>query len=78
MSTVTMCDFCGSTTRQASEVVKIKLPRDVLPDAITSTTNTGDIPADACRACAGEIHDLLDGLITRRLTASGPTEGEAR
>ena len=75
VSKVTQCDFCGSTARASSEFVSLKLPRACLPSAIPSSSSPAEV--DACHACADEIREVLDDLITRRLAGGEPaTEGD--
>lgn len=68
MSAVTMCDFCGATSRLASEMKKVKLPAQIVPETLTGIGAQGDERVfDACAGCQEELRLLIDSLVARRL-----------
>lgn len=80
MSSVTMCDFCTTTSRSAAETVKLDLPRAVVPEALhqlAANATAATIKLDMCHACEGELGELLDAFALRRFAGGAAPGGAA-
>jgi len=65
MSTVTMCDLCGLTSRVGGEGRKMKIPRDALPDGLADAGG-GEANLDVCLPCLRLLRDVFGTFVTGR------------
>lgn len=71
MSSVVMCDFCGSTSRTSGETTKVELPRAVVPEALhalAANPTAPKITLDICHACEVDLAETLGEFIVRQFT----------